>query len=215
VISIKQSNVIKDLENISKEEADREIRNQNMSNQKMYRDESFKTKEMLAQYSLKVDSTNGDIVKILLDPKLRKTTVITQEFPILSIDDIKFRGENEDILELYFLSSDASSYDIIVNVDILGYLNNELRFVKMNLETLPQNSTLQKGRGLTNSWNFHDNRLKDIKLYYFRLFGQFKKSDGTLIPVENFYVYDKNQVGLKFGLPTAQMLKEIKSMYKR
>ncbi|MFH6963183.1 hypothetical protein ACHRVK_12360 [Flavobacterium plurextorum] len=208
--TIKQNIVVKDLAIIEANEVkDAEIKRDRHNQAKI--DSTYKkTNEMLAKYGLKVDSKNEEIVKILQDPNLKKLTIVNGESPLLSITDIIFDKENRSKATFKIRSFDASSYDLNLRLDIFGLANNNQDFILLikdfNLFGTVDIVKKDESVNLYKEFNF----VKSYNVLYFRLHGTYKKYDGTLIPIDNYTMLNKDISDGKLQIPNLESVNQIK-----
>jgi len=170
-----------------------------------------KTNEMLAKYGYKVDIKNDEIVKILKDPNQRKTTIINSENPLLDIYKMNYEKDSKKLL-ISLTSFDATSYDIDLKLDILGVIENQMFVLGKNAQ-ITHNEIITKGYKLTRDWTINDIRTSKISKYYLILHGNYKKSDGTVFPIERFYSLDPNKnIEEGYLSPDSNIIKDIKHL---
>lgn len=214
VLTVRQSQITNDLDNIKTIQADKKVAKRDSLNQRRNDIENFKTKEMLAKYGLQVDSKNKEIVKMLSDPNQRKTTVVYGESPILDISNIKIDKETSTKFTFTMTSYDASSYDINIKTDVLGVTTNaKLILLKKDIDLFQGNTIIKKDQSID---CFTDIKVaKNYQMLYFRFHGIYEKHDGTIIPVDNFTAYDKRDSERPFGFPKKDVIIEIKDYYNK
>lgn len=204
-------------EKITKNEKDRVTRNDSIReirNKNEILDTGFKTNKMLAQYGLKVDVKNNEIVKILKDPKQRTVTNNYGESPVLEITEIILDKKNDsEKLYITFKSFEGASYGINVKMDMLTDIDNKMCFLAKNLPTLTDDSILPKDKLVYILLGLEKNRIEKFKYIYFKLYGYYKKEDGMKIFVEKYYSYDVMHPEQGLGLPTTVTTEFIKSAY--
>lgn len=210
IVSIKQSQVTNDLNKLSIASAEIKMAKRDSINQSKDDMDRLKTTEMLARYGLKVDTQNNEIVKILKDPTSRKITNNYGEDPVLDLSEAKVDGKK---IFLKFTSYQATSYDINVKIDILGDVNNKTIMLVRDRFVIAENAIIIKNKSLENNWTIDHFIIPSISRFYFKLHGSYKKSNGTKIPIENYYALDKDN-GNQIGSPVPAILFLIREAYK-
>lgn len=213
IISFSQTKISEKLNNIKDATTVKNDSLQSIANKTEILEASYKNTELLAKYGLKVDTKSNEIVKILKDPDSRKTTNNYGEDPVLELTEAIIDKETGKKIFLKFTSFESTSYDINVKIDIIATVMDQTFILVKNLSPIAENTTLVKNYSLDNTWPLDHFNILSVNLFYFRFFGSYKKSDGTIKQFEKYYAMDKfDPNGL--GHPTSEMLKIIKDVYK-
>jgi hypothetical protein len=209
--TIAQNYIAKELNTLQTQNIEANNSKRDSINQNKIELASLKTGEMLAKYGYKVDTKNEEIVKILRDPNSRKTNIINGENPVLDICEIKIDKETSREIYLAFKSYDATSYDINVKLDLFGVVNNKLYLVGKNFSIIETNSILTKNTQMVNTWKLSRDPIPNTSMYYFKLYGFYKKYDGTIIPIEKYCGYDLNETQIiGYLIPSKERIEEMK-----
>ncbi len=111
ICSVKQNEITEELNEIK----DKEVSVRDSINQ-------YRTQELLAKYGLKVDRKNDEIVRILRDSSLSKTTIINGAQPYLNISNIEMKRNGDTLgFKIWYCSEEAISYNLDVLLDIYAY----------------------------------------------------------------------------------------------
>lgn len=213
-VTVMQNYIAKELNTIQNKNIEANNSKRDSINQNKIELASIKTGEMLAKYGYKVDSKNEEIVKILRDPNSRKMTIVNGENPVLDIYEIKIDKETSRKIYLTFTSYDATSYDINIKLDLFAVANNKLYLVGGNFPILPANTILTKGMQILNTWKLNRDPMPNTSIYYFKLYGLYKKYDGTIIPIEKYCGYNLNETQtLGYLIPSKERIEEMKNTH--
>jgi hypothetical protein len=214
IITITQNHIAKELNILQTKNIEANNSKRDSINQSKIELASLKTGEMLAKYGYKVDTKNEEIVKILRDPNSRKITIVNGENPVLDIYEIKIDKEINTKIYLTFISYAATSYDINIKLDLFAVANNKIYLVGENFPILPANTILTKDMQLINTWKLSRDPLPNTSMYYFKLYGFYKKYDGTIISIEKYCGYDLNgNQTLGYLIPSNERIKEMKNTH--
>lgn len=158
----------------------------------------FNTQELLAKYGLKVDRKNDEIVRILRDSSLKKTTIINGAAPYLKIDNIEMsRTADTTTFKVWYCSKEAISYNVNVFLDIYTYNATTDSFGTIftngrdiTVVDIPKDQCIiSSGHGFFD-FSQHNN-------YIFHLHGTYENSDGKIIKSDylHFYNYKEKNFG--------------------
>ena len=168
----------------------------------------------LAKQNLQFDSAQRKIENLVRDSTNQKITIINSEDPNFDICDIKpiLKTDDSLILKYFFCSENATSYDINVTIDIISKTtsNNQYFPLYNNLNFLPPNSVINKGKNL--SINQYWGKWPKADIYFFRIKGTYKKFDGKILTIDRILSYDFSDP--HFGPPNALVYSELQKMIK-
>jgi|GEM_PF-5823148 len=190
ICSVKKHEISEELNKIK----DKEISVRDSINQ-------YRTQELLAKYGLKVDTKNDEIVKILRDSSLRKTTTIYKgNMPYFQINNIEMSVHGDTLFgKVWYCSKEAVSYSVNVYLDIIAYSikKDSFSIVVKNLRNIsivniPKDECLISD----GSWVIRDMVEDDI--YIFQLHGTYQTSEHKIIDVGYYSQYNFNNK--QFGL---------------
>lgn len=202
VSTIIQNQIVDNINRVKDEKFQNAITIRDSINQSKNEGEAFKTKEMLARYGYKVDSTNKQIVKTLRDSSLRKTTIINGDAPFLTTCDMHVKRDDSTALKIMYslCSKDAASYNIAIQRDVfaLNPKENIYSIISVGDFLFLPNTSFPKEEGVTASFDISKPDMKN-RVYYFRIYGTYYKSDNTPIGIDKFFSYDL--IDKQFGFP--------------
>lgn len=159
-----------------------------------------------AKYGLKYDKAEQRISKLVKDSA--RVNIINSPNPDFGICSIKAKDTLNTLhfFEINFCSKIASSYNINITTDLISFDNyNNLYYVRRNLPMLARDLKISKD-DITTFEMVEEKRLIN-RAAIFHTTGSFKTDKGTLIPINQFTVYDFDQKF--FGSPKPKVYEKL------
>jgi len=167
------------------------------------------TIEALAVYGLKYDTAQKRIEKLVKDSANNKVQIINSPDPLFAVEDIQIERKLDTVwMKIAFTSFDASSYDLNVTLSSVSKDNsNRLHLLAKGFNPFSSNQNLPKdGIYLVNLFHVDDSPYPSE--YFTLVTGTIKKSDGTIIPIDQ--MYSKTHVA-GFGNPYPAVERRIRN----
>ncbi len=145
---------------------------------------------------------------MLRDSSLGKTTIVNGEFPILKICKVEIDSTKSDTLNVTYsyCSKDASSYNINVSLDVVGFNLEKEEFVYIGKNQRDMsNATIAKDEVLTSKRQIYRGKSEN-RYYIFRLYGTYEKFDKHVVIIDERSLYDMKHKSHGIFTPEIQVL---------
>lgn len=166
----------------------------------------YNTQELLAKYGLKVDTKNDEIVKILRDSSLRKTTTVYKgNMPYFQINNVEMRAHGDTLFsKVWYCSKEAASYSVDVYLDITEYdIKKDSFFIVVKNMRDISTVIIPKDECIISDGYLVMRHIEEHGIYIFLLHGTCQTAEHKIINVGYYSQYNFNNK--QFGLLTPEL----------
>ena len=149
------------------------------------------TIELLAKYGLEQSEYAQRIEKIVQDSTKKTVKIYNGADPLLNLNITKCSNKTDTLKITYnFESLHATSYDINLKIDLLGYddYRNYIFYIYKNIESLRLGSVLNANQKIEPELNLIFRAKFNIYVLY--VHGTYKKFDNKIITINDFYSFN-------------------------